>query len=130
MSNEQNGYVPGVCNIGAAERRTRRQAGWVGLIATVVVWVVPGLLGVSPYWRLFVFLPAMLGANGFLQATTMGFYVDFGMRGVQKFTDTVGAASAVEDAESKRRDRGRSRLIILYSLLISAAAAVIAYLLG
>lgn len=129
MSNVQNAYVSGVCNIGAAERRTRRQAGWIGVIVMVVVWVVLGLFRVSPYWRLFVFLPAMLGANGFLQAA-MGFCVNFGMRGVQNFTDKVGAITVIEDAESKKRDRSRSRLIILYSLLIAAAVAIIAFFVG
>lgn len=129
MSNVQDAYVPGVCNIGAAERRTRRQAGWIGLAVTAVVWVVLALLGVSPYWRLFVFLPAMLGANGFLQAA-MSFCVNFGMRGVENFTDKVGAATTIENAEHKKLDRSRSRLIILYSMFIAAAVAVIAFLAG
>lgn len=129
MSNVQSAYLSGVCNIGAAERKTRRQAGWFGVAVTAVVWVVLALVGVSPYWRLFVFLPAMLGASGFLQAA-MSFCVNFGMRGVQNFTDKVGKVTTVEDAGHKRRDRRRSGLIMLYSLIIAAAVAVIAFFVG
>lgn len=129
MSNVQSAYVPGVCNIGVAERKARRTAGWIGTALTAAVWVVLALLAVSPFWRLFVFLPAMLGASGFLQSA-MSFCVNFGMRGVQNFTDKVGAATTVEDDDHRKRDRSRSRGIMLYSLLIAAAVAVIAFFAG
>jgi len=38
MNIQKNQYIPGVCNIGTEEIKKRKQAGWIGLIATIVLW--------------------------------------------------------------------------------------------
>ena len=123
MSDIKMQYQPGVCNIGKAEKRTRRQAGWVGLIVTVALWALFVVLKISAPWRLFLFLPAMLAASGFLQAR-MSFCVNFGMRGVENFGDKVGAITVIEDPASKKRDKSRSYQIIGYAAIISVVVAV------
>lgn len=120
MANVRNAYQAGVCNIGLAERRTRRRAGWLGLAITVVLWVLFIIFQTAAPWRLFLFLPAMLGATGFFQAG-MSFCVNFGMRGVENFGDAVGTVTEITSAEDRKRDHGRSVQIILYS----AATAVV-----
>jgi len=119
-------YIPGVCNIGAAEISRRRQSGWFGLGATVLLWVLFFLLRVPAPWRLFLFLPAALGAAGFLQAA-FHFCAAFGMRGVFNFGAEVGKTDTVEQAEFRRRDVRKARLIGLYSFLVGAAVAVVGY---
>jgi hypothetical protein len=123
MADMKSEYQPGVCNIGAAEKRTRLIAGWMGLGITLVLWVALVLLRVTAPWRLFLFLPAMLGASGFLQAR-MSFCVNFGMRGVENFGKQVGTITVIEDPESKKLDRSRSYQITGYSAIIAAAIGV------
>ncbi len=120
-------YIPGVCNIGAAEISRRRQSGWLGLGVTVLLWVLFFILKIAAPWRLFLFLPAALGAAGFLQAA-FHFCANFGMRGVFNFGAQVGKTDTVEQAEFRRKDQAKARLIVLYSFLVGAAVAVVGFL--
>lgn len=129
MSDLKKEYLPGVCNIGPAEKRMRRRAGWVGLAATIVLWALFIVLRVAAPWRIFLLLPAMLGASGFLQAA-MSFCVNFGMRGVQNFGDKVGRVAVVEVLEDRRKDRRRSLRIVSYSFGIAIIVAAVGYVTG
>lgn len=120
-------YVPGVCNIGPAEIRRRRQSGWLGLGATVVLWAAFFLFRVPAPWRLFLFLPSMIGATGFLQAG-MHFCAGFGMRGVFNFGAEVGKTESVEQAEFRRKDQRKARSIGLLSALAGLVVAAAGFL--
>jgi hypothetical protein len=115
-------YVPGVCNIGPAEIRKRRQGGWVGLAVTVALWAAFLVFRVPAPWRLLLFFPAAMGAVGFLQAA-LHFCAGFGMRGVFNFGPEVGKTDTVEQAEFRLKDRRKARRIGLYSALIGIAVA-------
>jgi hypothetical protein len=121
-------YVPGACNIGPAEIRARRRSGWIGVGATVLAWALFAVFRVPPGWRLFLFFPAILGATGFLQAA-LHFCAAFGSRGVFNFGTVVGATQAVEQAEFRRADRRKARLIGLYGAGIGIAVAAAGLLL-
>jgi hypothetical protein len=123
MMTAKQEYVPGVCNIGPAEIGRRRQSGWVGLGATVLVWAVFLIFRVPSPWRLLLFLPAAVGAAGFFQAA-FHFCANFGMRGVFNFGPEVGKTDTVEQAGFRRQDRRKAQLIVLYSVLIGAAVAL------
>ncbi|MBN2353594.1 MAG: hypothetical protein JXD23_13555 [Spirochaetales bacterium] len=121
MAQQKNEYVPGVCNIGFAERRTRAMAGWIGLAATAALCLLLFGLRASPWWGLIIFLPAAGGAVGFLQAA-FHFCAAFGMRGVFNFGSTVGDVADVAREEYRRADRAKAIRIVVYSGLIGAAA--------
>ena len=121
-------YVPGVCNIGPAEIRKRRQGGWFGLAATVLLWAVFWIFRVAAPWRLFLFLPAIIGATGFIQAA-LHFCAGFGMRGVFNFGSELGKTDTVEQAEFRRKDLRTARLIGLYSALIGLVIAALGFFL-
>lgn len=121
-------YIPGVCNIGPAEIRKRRQFGWFGLGATILLWAAFAIFRVSAPWRLFLFFPAAMGATGFLQAA-LHFCAGFGMRGVFNFGAEVGKTDTVEQAEFRLKDRRKANLIGLYSILIGAAIAIAGFFL-
>ncbi len=116
-------YVPGVCNIGQAEIKKRRQFGWYGLIATIALWALFWLFRVPAPWRLFLFLPAAMGATGFLQAA-LHFCAGFGSRGVYNFRADVGQTDTVEQAEFRLKDRRKASLIGLYSALVGVVVAL------
>ena len=119
-------YIPGVCNIGPAEIKKRKQAGWTGLIATVLLWMAFIWFDVPSAWRLLLFFPAMMSATGFLQAY-MHFCAYFGFASLFNFGD-VGKTDSVSQAEFRARDRRRAWQIIIYSVLVGVIAAFLAYL--
>ncbi len=122
-SPSDEGYEPGICNIGPAEIARRRRAGHVGL--GVAIGVLAGLLAIdapAPS-RLVIAVPAAVAASGYLQAR-LRFCAGFGSRGVYNFGD-VGPTIQVEDAEARRRDRTRSRQIGLASAGIGLAAGLV-----
>ena len=126
METIQNKYIPGVCNIGPEEIKKRKQAGWIGLVATVLLWAVFIWFDVAVPWRLLLFFPAMMSATGFLQAY-MHFCAYFGFASLFNFGD-VGKTDSVSQAEFRAKDRHRAWKIIIYSVLVGAAVAFLAYL--
>jgi len=121
-------YQPGVCNIGPAERKQRLTVGWVGAVITVVALVAFVVFQVPTPWRALVALPAALAANGFLQYG-LHFCVNFAMRGLYNLGDALHAEENVIDVQMRKADQRKGLQIIGLSLLIAAAAVVVAILL-
>lgn len=127
METAERRYAPGICNIGPAEIARRRQAGWIGLAATAVLWVLFYYLHVPAGWRLILFLPAWISAVGFIQVS-MGFCAGFGLMGVFNLGPTAGRTESVTDAAARAKDRKKSLQIIGYAAAIAAVIAALAYL--
>jgi hypothetical protein len=121
-------YIPGVCNIGPAEIRRRRQGGWIGVGVTIAAWALLAVFRVPFPWRLLLFFPAMIGASGFLQAA-LHFCAGFGTRGVFNFGPVVGATQTVEQAEFRRKDQRKVRMIGLYAAMIGLGIAAAGFFL-
>ncbi|MEP6479770.1 MAG: hypothetical protein ABJB03_10290 [Rhodoglobus sp.] len=128
MSTSTSVYQPGVCNIGPAEIRMRRQSGIIGAVVTVLALVAFVVFHVPDPWRLLVALPAGLGASGFLQAA-FHFCARFGMSGLFNFGSEVGKTEAVHEQEYRRKDQRKAISILGLSLVAAAVVVVIAVLL-
>ncbi len=122
----QNQYIPGVCNIGPAEIKKRKQAGWTGLIATAILWAAFIWFDVPTVWRLTLFIPAIMSATGFLQAY-MHFCAYFGFASLFNFGD-VGKTDSVSQAEFRAKDRRKAWRIVIYSFFIGLIVALVGYL--
>ena len=120
-----NQYIPGVCNIGAAEIKKRKQAGWIGLVAIAMLWTLFIWFDAPHIWSLTLFFPTMMSAVGFLQAH-MHFCAYFGFASLFNFGD-VGKTDSVGQAESRTKDRKKAWQIIIFSVIISAVIAILAY---
>ena len=118
-------YIPGVCNIGPAEIARRKWAGWIGLLATMILWAIFVWFDIPRIWRLTLFIPSALAATGFLQAY-MRFCAHFGFSGLFNFAKT-GKTDHITQAEFRAKDRKKAWQIIIYSVLIGLAVALIAY---
>lgn len=99
MTTEQ-AYIPGMCNINAAEVAYRRKAMWFG-IGTAVTLLI-GLLALSAVWWvriLVLFVPVYIGAIGYLQVKNR-FCASYGSKGQQNANEgsddptNVGAEAA------------------------------------
>ena len=117
-------YESGRCNIGPAEIARRRRVGHVGAIAAVVL-LAALLVMDAPLWsRLLLFVPAAVGAAGYLQAH-FRFCADYGWRGVFNFGEAGhDRVTAVRDAAARAQDRRRAALIGLGSGAIGIAVAL------
>jgi fatty acid desaturase len=122
-----NEYVPGVCNIGAAEIRSRRNSGLVAAAVTVVLLVLFLVLPIAAPWRLILILPAAGAAMGFLQAG-MHFCAGFAMRGVFNFGDDTRHTDTIEQAAYRRTDQKKAILILVLSLVIAVVFALLTLL--
>ena len=120
-------YRPGVCNIGPAEIRRRRQIGYLGLAAAAALAVVLIALDAPAWTRLAVALPVAGGLSGLIQAR-LRFCAGFGMAGLQNMGQ-LGEHVQVEDAAARSDDRRKALLIhgasIAGGLLAGVALALL-----
>lgn len=123
---QRSTYQPGVCNIGPAEIRRRRMSGWVGTGISVIFLAVAFALDWAPAWRLLVFLPAFMAAQGFLQAA-FHFCVGFASRGLFNFGE-LGHEESVDQAEFRKADQRKALQISALAFLAAAVVAVVAFL--
>jgi aminopeptidase-like protein len=121
-------YIPGVCNLSDGEARQRNIAGWVGLILTIILEAYFIYAQLPLTYRLVIFLPATIGAIGFLQGV-MHFCVSFGMNGVFNVSNDVGKTDTVAQAEFRAQDKVKAIKIMVYSILIGLVTTGIAYIL-
>jgi len=127
---QPSGYQPGTCNIGPAEIARRRWTGHVGLAMTVVLLGVLLALDAPTWMRLIVFLPAAVGAAGYLQAH-FRFCADYGWRGVFNVGERAGhdRTTDVVDTTARQADRRRAMLISAGSGVIGLAVTLLALVL-
>ncbi|MFZ2544955.1 MAG: hypothetical protein WAW80_03185 [Candidatus Saccharimonadales bacterium] len=120
-------YIPGVCNIGPAEIRMRRMIGYIGLGITIMLFVIFYFVSIDSLLRLIVFLPASVGASGFLQAQ-LHFCARFGMSGLFNFSDDIRHQESVDQLEFRKKDQRKAVTIIFGSVVIGIVVATVAYL--
>lgn len=122
------GYQPGTCNIGPTEIAARRRAGDIGVLVTVIAFVLMIVTGAPAPWRLLLFLPAAVAASGYLQAR-LHFCANFGLRGVFNFSNRLSDTESVLAAEARAEDRRKALQIIGLAALVGGAIAIAAVLL-
>jgi hypothetical protein len=120
-------YIPGTCNMGKEEIKRRKVSGWTGLVLTVITITL--LLWFSaPHWmRLIVFIPAVMGATGFIQAYNK-FCVYFGFGHMFNLGE-VGKTDTIDQKEFRVKDRARAWQLLGYAIGIGLVITVLVYLL-
>jgi hypothetical protein len=120
-------YHPGNCNIGPAEVRARRRTGHVGAMATVALLAVLVAVDAQPAWRTVLFVPAAVGAAGYLQAA-LRFCAAFGWQGVFNFGDRLRDTTTVADPTARVVDRRRALQIMGLSALAGTVSVLVSLL--
>jgi len=113
-------YQPGVCNIGAEQRRARRLSGIgsFGLAAAIVLAVALAVLPARALWATALFVFG--GWVGLVQ-DYYGFCVAFGALARYDLSGSGGTTGAVDEAEAVAADRKRA----LQILVVAAGLAVV-----
>ena len=120
-------YIPGMCNIGPAERRMRRLGGIAGSLATVLLLGLLIVTDAPTWWRLIIIIPAAGAATGFLQ-DRLHFCVGFGMKGIYNVINSAGVVDNVEREEYRLKDKKKAQRIVVYSGLIGLVVGVLSLL--
>lgn len=121
-------YIPGVCNIGPAEIKQRKLSGIIGLSTTIILFAVLLTAGFDKPWRLIIFIPALIGAIGYLQAA-FHFCVRFGTTGLFNMGNNLQTRENVDQAAYRKKDQRKSLLIAGISFVIAAAVTAVVYIL-
>jgi hypothetical protein len=119
-------YQPGVCNIGAQQRRARRLSG-IGSFAIAIVLVLAVALDALPTGVLWATTPFVFGGWIGLVQDYYGFCVAFGA--LARY-DLGGTAGSVVEAEAVAADRRRAVRILAVTAVLTAVTTVPVVLLG
>ncbi|HWY79771.1 MAG TPA: hypothetical protein VNW29_05445 [Candidatus Sulfotelmatobacter sp.] len=119
-------YMPGLCNIGPEEIKKRRQLGIVGLVISLIFFVLLIALKTNLAWRLLIFFPVFFAATGFLQAR-MHFCAGYGLRGLYNMSKRVGNTDSVEQSEFRKKDKQKAVQITIWAVLIGLIVIGIIY---
>lgn len=104
----ENYYTPGVCNLNEPEIAYRRKAFYLGLIIGIPLLLILLVLGAAPIVGVLMFLPAWIGAIGYLQAKNK-FCVAYGASGVYNSSPEYAETQKIVDAAFKKLDKARAR---------------------
>jgi hypothetical protein len=118
MSETNDIYIPGVCNINKAEIAKRRMVGHIGLAIFAVVLAALLLIGASRWYRIILFFPGIAAASGYLQARNH-FCTGYASAGKQNATKGSTEASEINDEADKAKDKNKAKRMNIQAALIA-----------
>ena len=116
-------YIPGTCNIGGDELRSRRIVAAVGLILSLSALAVFLATDVSQSARLGIFIPLLIMSIGWVQSRKK-FCLAYGFAGTFNF-GKLGHLSRVSDPIARAADRRTALMIFAQSTLYAAVLTAI-----
>ncbi len=119
----QADYIPGTCNIGGDELRSRRIVAAVGLILSLSAFAVFIATDVSQSARLGIFIPLLVMSIGWVQSRKK-FCLAYGFAGTFNF-GKLGHLSRVSDPIARAADRRKAIMIFVQSTLYAAVLTAV-----
>ncbi len=124
MDNDEK-YIPGVCNIDAGGRRKRAIFGIIVLVISIALWYYLQTLSVN-LWQLFVVIPLWLGFNGIWQAR-FSFCVGNASRHQYEIN---GKIEKVTDKDQIAQDKKKAMQINIYSIVSAILLTAVLFLIS
>lgn len=125
--NDNQAYIPGMCNINKAEVAYRKKAMWFGIAVSVVVLAVMIGFALPIVVRVLLFVPIYIAAIGYLQVKNK-FCVAYGASGKQNASEGSANALEVAEAEAKAADKKKSRKMNLQAFGLTVIVLVLVML--
>ncbi|MFC6861960.1 hypothetical protein ACFQGE_00630 [Halomicroarcula sp. GCM10025817] len=122
-------YQPGVCNIGADQRRARRLSG-VGSFGIAAAIVLSVALGRVPDTALWATVPFVFGGWVGVFQDHFQFCVAFGALARYDLSGSGGSSGSVAEREAVRADRKRALQILAVAGIFTVATTGVVLLLG
>ena len=119
----QADYIPGSCNIGGDELRSRRIVAAVGLILSLSALAIFIATDVSQSARLGIFIPLLVMSIGWVQSRKK-FCLAYGFAGTFNF-GKLGHLSRVSDPIARAADRRTALMIFAQSTLYAAVLTAV-----
>ena len=116
-------YIPGMCNINPKEISARRKTMYLGIISGIISLISLIYVNTHPIFGLSMFVPAWIGAIGYLQAKNR-FCVAYAAEGKFNTSDDFGKTTKVSADEDKRKDKAKARRISLQATAFSIVIAL------
>ena len=116
MELENQGYQPGLCNIGPDEIQKRKRIGYIGTALTFLFIASFFLFNLPEVWKWIIFGPVVYGVSGFVQARRKFCFL-FGISGISKTTQTY---VRTKTPEAKSADVLKAIRMITEIVIISA----------
>ena len=120
-------YIPGACNLGKDEIRSRQIVALFGLFLTISSVIVILAADQGRSIRFSIFIPAMIFSVGFVQSRSK-FCLAYGLAGTFNF-DRLGKVSRVQSAQDRKADRKTAIVILLKSAALAAAITLVFFVL-
>ena len=114
----QADYIPGTCNIGGDELRSRRIVAAIGLVLSLSALITFIATDVSQSARLGIFIPLLVMSVGWVQSRKK-FCLAYGFAGTFNF-GKMGNLSRVSDPIARAADRRTALMIFAQSALYAA----------
>ena len=118
MELENQGYQPGVCNIGPDEIQKRKRIGYIGLALTILFIAAVSLFDLPEVFKWFIFGPVVYAVSGFVQARRKFCFL-FGISGISK-TDLKYVRTKLPEAKSadvRKAIRMIAEIVIISAIL-------------
>ena len=122
-------YQPGVCNIGADQRRARRLSG-IGSFGIAAAIVLAVALDVLPATTLWATAPFVFGGWVGIVQDYYGFCVAFGALARYDLSGSGGSTGSVAEAEAVAADRKRALQILVVTTVLTVLTVAPIVLLG
>jgi len=120
-------YIPGSCNIGAAEIRQRQAVATIGFALFITSSIALFGIAAPRITRLGLFFPLLVASVGWVQSRKK-FCLAYGFMGTFNF-GKLGKLSRVADKKAKRADRLTALSILVQALLYALLGTLAMYLL-
>jgi hypothetical protein len=118
-------YIPGTCNLGKAEVRSRQFVALVGLIMSVTTLIGLIAAGASATARWSIFAPLMVFSVGFLQSRKK-FCLAFGLMGTFNL-GKLGEMSRVADPAHRKADRAMALKLLFQAAVLAFAISLVVF---
>lgn len=125
MTEEQNTYVPGVCNIGKREVNRRRNTFILAIVVTILWATLLFYFQVDKIFRLSLIIPTMVLGVTFQQWYNR-FCIAYAYLGVFNFKDVLKPDKIKKD-DWKQKDIAKARGILLSSFIYALIITLTAY---
>jgi len=126
-------YSSGICNIGDKEVAQRKRIGYIGIVLTVVGFLVYAIgiytIKLEPIVGIGLFIPALMGSVGLIQARNK-FCAAYGFAKKYNVSSGLGVILHVEDIAHQKKDRNKALIIVIQSILIATVISLVSVLLG
>lgn len=117
-------YIPGTCNIGAAEIKRRHRNGYIGLAVAFLVLLMVEMFDLPKLYRLLIFPGLFYSISGFVQAKLRFCYL-YGWLGVFSFSDRSHLQKV--DRINLRKDRQKAIGILAIVFITSLVLTLVYY---